>query len=379
MNNLNFSGNQAGIILSVSGLTTIISSILGTLIAGKILTVNRLLNICYFLASINMIVLIYQTRFTFVLVTYLLYTLSMGCTNGCINAIIFSHEKNAKKNFSGIQMWGSIGWISAGWLFSMVWLRNVDSIVAMVRLSYALKISACISIVLFLYTFTLPHKKLDKKEKVSILPKEAIVVLCRPQNLFICVLLFIIFSSFQYYIFSIGPFLRQSMYNESLIIPLMSVAQISEALCLGVLGYFIMKRDYKFVMFVGLICNLWRFVALFLGSSVPLILSALISHGLASAFFFTTACIYLDSQCENNYARAGVQQIACILSYGMGASFGNLSAGRMNTLFESKISEFVNYKAVWLIPTLICGFIVILFVVFSQRHKKPIIQMNERK
>lgn len=363
INNLNFSGERAGIILSVSGITTILSSILGTLVADKILTLNRLLGLCYLMASINMFIFIFQTKFELVLIVYLLYTLSIGCTNGCVNAIVFKYETNAKKNYGGIQMWGSIGWISSGWLFSIVWLRNVEGVAAMNRLSDALKISAVISMLLFIYTFSLPHKKSEHHDKTSILPKEALAVLKKPKNFFVICLLFVIFSSFQYYLFSISLFLKQNQYNSSIIIPLMSIAQIFEAIGLAFLGYLLLRKDFKFMMTVGLLCNLWRFIALFCSSSFLVVLSALICHGLASAFFFTTACIYLDSQCENHYARAGVQQIAGIVSYGIAASFGSLWAGQMITLFESKNEGMVNYQGFWSMPAIIGIIVIILFVI----------------
>ncbi len=367
---LNFSGDQTGVILSVSGITAILSSILGTLIADKILTVNRLLGICHLFASIFMILLTFQTRFQFVLIFYLLYTLSFGCTNGCVSAVVFHHEKDAKKNFGGIQMWGSIGWISAGWLFSFFWMRNLDGALAMSRLADALKVSAGISLILFMYTFTLPLKKIDPQTQKSLLPREALAVFAKPQNLFLAVMIFITFTSFQYYLFGIGPFLQQSHYSESNIMPLLSVAQIAEAVSLGVLGYFILRKDYKNVMVIGLISNLWRFFALMINPTFPFVLSALLCHGLASAFFFTASCIYLDSQCKDSTARPGVQQIVIMLAYGMGASLGNLSAGRTVTLFETSATGIVNYSSFWGVPLVVNVVTFILFLAIFKPHLK---------
>lgn len=365
---LNFSGDKAGIILSMSGITAILSSIIGILISGKLITVNRLLGICHLLAAAFITILTFQTRFGCVLFFYLMYTLSFGCTNGCVSAIVFQHQKDARKNYGGIQMWGSIGWISAGWLFSFIWLRNLDGMMAMSRLVGALKISGGISLLLFIYTFFLPQENKESFTRKSILPREALAVFVKPQNLFLAALIFITFCSFQYYIFAISPFLLQSHYDAAAIMPLSSIAQISEAIALGVLGYFIVRKGYKSIMIFGLTCNVLRYVALLISPALPVVLPALVCHGLASAFFFTATCIYLDSQCEDSSVRSSVQQIVSILAYGLGVSFGNLFAGRASTLFETTVDGVVNYAAIWGIPFVVNTVTLILFLLFFKTH-----------
>ncbi len=370
MKYLNFSGDRAGIILSMAGITAILSSITGVLVSGKLITVNRLLGICHLLSAVFITILTFQTRFESVLFLYLLYTLSFGCTNGCVSAIVFQNQKDAGKNYGGIQMWGSIGWISAGWLFSFFWLRNLDGVSAMSRLVDSLKISGGISLLLFVYTFFLPQKKLEFYTRSSLFPKEAIAVFKRPRNLFLAAVIFVTFCSFQYYLFAISPFLLQSHYDEAVIMPLSGMAQISEAVSLGILGYFITRKGYKNVMLFGLACSVLRYAALLVSPALPVVLTALICHGLASAFFFTAACIYLDSQCEDSTVRSSIQQMVSVLAYGFGVSFGNLFAGTASTLFGAEINGVVNYTAFWSIPFAVNTVTLILFLLFFKTHSK---------
>lgn len=361
---LNFSGDQAGIILSMSGITAILSSIIGALISGKLITVNRLLGISHLLAAAFIIILTYQIQFKYVLFFYLMYELFFGCTNGCVSAIVFQQQKDTRENYGGILMWGSVGWISAGWLFSFTLLRNLDNMLAISRLVDALKISGGISILIFIYTFFLPRKDVESSTRKSILPREALDIFIKPQNLFLAFLIFITLCSFQYYIFGISPFLLQNHYDTAVIMPLSSIAQISEAISLSILGYFLVRKGYKRIMVFGLACNALRYIALFSSSTFPAVLIALVCHGLASAFFFTGACIYFNSQCKNSSVRSSVQQIISILAYGIGVSFGNLFAGRASTMFETTIKGFVNYSAFWGIPFAVNIVILILFIIF---------------
>lgn len=376
MNYLGYSGERAGVVLSVSGITTIISSILGTMLSNKFFTVKKLYGLCHLSAGIFMLIYVSQKNFIAVLVMYVLYTLAYGCTNGCVSAIIFENQSNSKKDFGSIQMWGSVGWIFAGSLYSYIWMRGVTGQEATLRLAIGLRFAALVSIIIFLYSLTLPDNKIDVvTNRKSKIPIEAIQILKKPKNLVIAVYEFLVFASFQYYLFAIGPFLQQAKYKEVLLMPIMSIAQFSEAIALAILGYFILKKGFKKVLIVGLCFNLWRFLALSISQSVPVVISALICHGLSSAFFYSGALVYLDANCDDDVARPGIQQIISILSYGIGASVGNLFGGKMTNIFENSKTGYVNYTYFWGTQFIIC---LVLFIIFISLFEKYGTQKLER-
>ena len=378
---LNFSSSQAGIILSVAGITTIISPIMGTFIADRLISAERLLIICHLFASAFILVFSFQTSFKSVLVAYLFYMLVLGCTSGIATAIVFNHETDAKKNFGGIRMWGTIGWIASAWLFSYIWLRGAEGATALMRLGATLKVSSCISLILAVYILTLPKSKVNLKEKKTLFPVEALSVMAKPQLILLSVLMFLSFVSFQFYSFGMAPFLQQSGYRASDIMPLMSVGQIAETIGLGFLGYFLLRKSYKTVLSLGMLLNLWPYIAFSLGASFPLILLGILSQGFCFALFFTGACIYFDSQCDPE-ARSGVQQIIGIIAYGFGTSLGNLSAGQTASFFQisqTAATGSVNYSMYWIVPLVIDAVVLLLLVVFFKEESSQKKESSRRK
>ena len=360
---LNFTGSQAGVVLSISGITSIISPTIGIFIADKLISVERLVGICHILASAFMLILSFQTGFTAVLLFYMLYMLVLGCTSSFVTAIVFHHAEDARKSFGGIRMWGSIGWVSAAWIFSYIWLRGADGPTAFARLGDALKVSSGVSLLVAFYTFTLPKSHIDVKKGKSVFPIEALKVIAKPRLILLCILIFLVSAAYQYYSFGLAPFLQQSGYRQSDIMPLMSIGQVSEVIALSLLGFFLARFNYKTILAWGLVFNLWRFIALSLGSSVPMVLSGILCHGLYFAFFSIAVSIYFDSQCVAQ-ARSGVQQIIGIVSSGFGTFFGNLFAGQTITRFQTSSS----YLGFWLVPAVINVVLLLVLLVFFKEE-----------
>lgn len=321
---LGFSQGQAGTILAISGITTFLSPIIGIFIADKLMSVERLLGLCHFLAAIFMLILAYQKSYQMVILMYLLYMLVLGCTSGFTTSIVFQHDPDPKKNFGFIRMWGSIGWVVPGWFFSYIWLNKANETIALGRLGDILIVASVASLLLAVYTFTLPKSKVDMTGKISILPVDAIVILKNKQVILMLIAILIMYTSYQFYLFGMAPFLEQSGYNVSDIMPLMSITQIVEVVALGLLGLFLIRSSYKKVIIIGVVFNIVRYTALAMGASLPFILIGVVGQGLSFVFFFNVACIYLDSKC-NEKTRSDMQQIIGIVANGFGVFWGILS------------------------------------------------------
>ncbi len=369
---LGFSQNQAATVLSVAGITAFISPLIGILIADKLMSVEKLLGLCHLFAAGFMFFLSYQKTYGMVLLTYLLYMLVLGATSGFTSSIVFQHDPNPKKNFGFIRMWGSIGWIVPGWFFSYLWLNNVPETVVLERLADILTVAALASLVLALYTLTLPKSNVDLSVKKNILPVEALAVLKNKQVLFTLISIFGIGLSYEFYLFGMGPFLEQSGYDVSNIMPLMSIAQIVEVIGLGLLGVFLLKRGYKTVIMAGILFNIMRYGALAAGTSLPFVVTGIIGHGLSFAFFFNGASIYLDSKCDVK-SRSDMQQIIGIATGGLGVFLGNILAGLSAELFMIPGTSEIQYSGFWIVP-IILNIIILIGFIFIFKEDKSVVE-----
>ena len=115
-NNLGFSGVQLGIIFSLLPLATIISPFIGGQFADRYFPTQRVIAVLQLVGGIILILIANITNFTAMMWVMLLYCLIYAPTLALTNSIAFVNLKNSEKEFGAIRVWGTIGWIAAGWL-----------------------------------------------------------------------------------------------------------------------------------------------------------------------------------------------------------------------------------------------------------------------
>ena len=345
---LHFSGFQAGTILSMSAVSAFVSPLAGAFIADRLISAARLYGICHVLGGTVMGVLSFQTRFEPFLILYLIYMLLFGPTHALSNAVAFHHLPDSEKSFGGIRMWGTIGWIAVAWFFSFFWLRSSGDIMTS-RLPDALKLSAISSILLGLYGFSLPRTKLKRAFEKRIFPVESFRVMVHRDVIVLSGISVLVSFINRFYYFGTGPFLSQIGFRAENIMPAMSLGQVPEVFAMGLLGFFLKRFGIKRVLAIGVLMELGRFTAFALGFPTLLVLMGISFHGIAYAFFFTTAFIYLDRHCDR-LSRAGVHQLFAIINSGVGSLFGSLLAGKTLDVFKVSDSGLVNYHAFWVVP-----------------------------
>ena len=84
--------------------------------------------------------------------TLLIYMILYMPTLALVNAIALKQVQNAEKEFSGIRMWGTIGWIASGLIIGwMAWEANPGS------LGITFKVAAVVAAAFGVYSFFLPN------------------------------------------------------------------------------------------------------------------------------------------------------------------------------------------------------------------------------
>jgi MFS transporter, NHS family, xanthosine permease len=347
-NQLHFSGAQAGMVLAMSCVAAVISPWVGACVADRVISAERLLAFCHFVAATLMLALSTQTEFTSVLVLYLGYTLMTGPTVALTNAITFHNAPGGNKDFGNIRMWGTIGWIVVAWAFSFLWLRHAGGGVLQDRLPDALKLSAISSAVLGLYTLTLPKAGRRIEGPVRLFPHESLRVFVRPQILWIAAASLLIGIVDRYHYFGMAPYLRHLGFSDASIMPSMSVGQMVEAPAMAILGWMLARLGIKFTLILGIGAEIWRFLAFAWGGSIAIVFSGIFCHGLAYAFFFTAVYTYIDGHCDKT-SRTGLHQIFSIITSGVGSLAANLLAGACMDHFVPAGGE-ARYVWFWLVP-----------------------------
>jgi len=352
---LHFEQSQVGWILAMPALAAFVAPFITSHIADRYLRSEHLLALCHLLGAGMMLVLSQQTTFRSFLLLFFVYGLLFAPTIGLTNTIALHHAKDARRDFGGIRMWGTAGWVVVAWLFGYFWLRGGAG--SADRLSHALYASALASCVLAGYALTLPRASIERTPRTSVLYWQALKVFAKPSLALLCFLTFINSMVHQFYYFGMSPFLSQSGFASEHIMPTMSIGQVSEVIVLAVLWACLAKLGVKKALIIGALAQAFRYLLFAWGYS-PLVITGVAFHGVCYAFFFTTGYLYVD-QHSTPETRAGAQQIFTIMISGFGVFAGALLSGRTGQWLATPGTSHVNYHIFWLVPAAL-GFAVAL-------------------
>ncbi len=250
------------------------------------------------------------------------YQLTYFPTLALANTLAMKNISNPEKDFPGIRVLGTIGWIVAG--LGLTWLGWEKG----VEMFY---LTAGASLLLGLYSFTLPHTPPVKEGKVTarqILGLDALV-LFKDRNYLIFMLsslLICIPLAFYYQI--------TSRIVEMTGLPIgltMSYGQMSEIFFMLVMPFFFARLGVKWMLAVGMLAWVTRYALFSLGAPDEIrwmIIGGILLHGICYDFFFVTGQIYTD-QVAPRQIRAQAQGMLVLFTLGLGMAIGANVAGRI--------------------------------------------------
>jgi len=367
-------GDQISWFYAIQGIVSIFMPTLMGIIADKYIQPQRVLGLCHLVAGGFMLCcwwLGYQAGFGQELenkaLFITLYTLSVAffmptiaLTNTTAFTILKNNGLDTVKDFPPIRVLGTVGFILTMWFVNCaVW---EDGAFSMTLADNAHKfqytymqffVSGILSIVLFLYSFTLPQCKLEKKDqKVSLVETLGLNAfkLFKTKKL----ALFFIFSALLGMCLQVtngyaGPFITSFKGSADAAVAtsfaannatlLTSISQISEALCILMIPFFLKRYGIKVVMLMSMFAWVFRFGFFGIGNpampGVLLFILSCIVYGVAFDFFNVSGGIFVDQECEPSI-KASAQGLFMMMTNGIGATFGTLAAG-----------EIVNYYCSW--------------------------------
>ena len=366
-------GDKISWFYAIQGIVSIFMPTLMGIVADKYIQPQRLLGLCHLLAGGFMLGcwwLGYQAGFGQELsdksLFITLYTLSVAFfmpTIALANTTAFTILKNngldTVKDFPPIRVLGTVGFIVTMWFVNCaVWqdgsfsLTLADSAYKFQYTYMQFFVSGILSIVLCFYCFTLPECKVVKKEKVSLVESLGLNAfkLFKSRQM----ALFFIFSALLGMCLQVtngyaGPFITSfkgsadaaiaSSFAANNATLLTSISQISEALCILMIPFFLKRYGIKIVMLMSMFAWVFRFGFFGVGNpampGVIMFILSCIVYGVAFDFFNVSGGIFVDQECEPSI-KASAQGLFMMMTNGIGATFGTLAAG-----------EIVNHYCYW--------------------------------
>jgi len=357
---------QNGLAYGTQSLGAIIAPFIVGLIADKFFAAQRILAILHLLGAGLMYYISTRTDFNSFYLILLLYMIVFMPTLALVNSISFKQMNNPEKEFAFIRVWGTLGWITAGLLIGwLAWEQNGT-------LVNTFKINAVVSLVLGLFSFTLPDTPPgNTSAKVSvrdILGLDALKLLKDKNFLLFFISSLLICIPLAFYYQETNLFLNEIKMTRAA--AKMSMGQMSETLFLFLMPFFFVRLGVKKMLLMGMIAWLLRYVLFAYGNSndgIGLLYLGIILHGVCYDFFFVTGQIYTDEK-AGPATRSSAQGMITLATYGVGMLIGFWVAGIITDHYKTADGHI--WKNIWLIPAGISAVLVVLFGLFFKDKKK---------
>jgi len=403
-------GADIALFYTVQGIVSIFMPAIMGVIADKYVQPQKLLGYCHLFAAVFMFGAWYygmtHDRLEF-WPFFSLYTLSVAFfmpTIALANTVAFSTLKRSGldtvKDFPPIRVLGTVGFIAAMWFVNCFYIADGSAGFSLnnplgngaedPRFQYSVNqliSSAALSLVLFLFCMTLlpkcavAGKGQPSKGIVSILGLDAFKLFRQKKMAIFFIFSMLLGVSLQitngYATPFISSFKAMAEYADSFgannATLLTSLSQISEALCILLIPFFLRRFGIKKVMMIAMLAWVFRFGCFGVGNpggGVWLFVFSMIVYGVAFDFFNVSGALFVEQETDPK-VQASAQGLFMLMTNGIGATFGTLAAGEVVNHYCSWTANQPSYligdwQTVWLI---FAGYALVVFVLFALLFK----------
>lgn len=351
---LKFSGTQIGLAYGTAAIAGMLSPFFVGMVADRFFATQQILavlhlagaGLLYYASTITQ----FEALYGVLLIYYLCYMPTLALTN----SLSFHQLSDPEKQFPGIRVLGTIGWIVAGLLIGTMKIESQGT---------PMQIAAAMSAILGVFCLALPHtppKKEGSATLAGILGLDALQLLRQPSFLVFVVGSFLICIPLQFYYSFTNPFLNEIGVENAA--GKMTFGQMSEIVFMLVMPVFFARLGVKYMLLVGMLAWTLRYVLFAYGnaqSGMWMLYLGILLHGICYDFFFVTGQIYVDQK-AGRAIRGAAQGLITFVTLGVGGFIGTALSGWVVEHFKTGEAAH-NWQSIWLVPAAGAGVVMVLF------------------
>jgi nucleoside transporter len=267
------------------------------------------------------------------------------------------------RHFSGVRVWGTIGWIVAGLVISYLFAWDAPEGIAHGALRHTFLMCALASLALGLYSFTLPRTPpLPQPGRTGLgaLAGLDALVLLRQRNFavfFAASVLICVPLAFYYQ--NANQFLTEIHVAHAT--GKQTLGQMSEVLFMLLIPVLLRRYGMKTTLLLGMLAWACRYLLFAFGDAGALAFMLILGialHGACYDFFFVSGQIYTDSKAGAEH-KAAAQGLITLATYGVGMLVGFWAAGRIDDAYLANGAH--DWHAIWLYPAAFAAVVSVLF------------------
>lgn len=358
-----FSPTQATALNANVYLGAMISMLFAGYLADRVINSERLMAICHILGA-GLLYLMSQltdpSQYWLLFAVTFCYSLVFNPTLSVINSLTFRNVPDSGRDFPGLRVFGTVGWICAGLLIDRIFSGStpgVDgkSIPNTIATSGPLVQASVISLLLGIYCLVALPKTPPTGAGAGALDFLRALAMLKDFSFAVFFVITLVASiAMGMYFNSAGDFLGKGVGVEN-VGSTLAIGQGVELLLLVMLPFFLKRYGLKPVMAVGLFCWALRYLLFaYATPDVPWFYMAIIGvalHGFCFDFFFAAGFIHAD-KCAPDDLKASAQSLLGFLVYGLGTWLGTITSGQLSERFKTP-SGGTEWFGYWMVPSVV--------------------------
>jgi nucleoside transporter len=398
-----FSGKFIGFAFGTAAIAAMIAPFFVGMIADRFFSTERLLFVLHFVGALLLFwlssVVTPQVLYFGMIAYFLTYMPTLALTN----SISFHHLDDPARQFPGVRVAGTIGWIVAGLLVGSLFMTGTslfhpvlvgfhlenpfglpftfklgDDLLASTKIestSIPMQIAAVAQFILAFFCLMLPHTPPARRDTGAsvrdILGLDALALMKQWSFFVFVVGSFLICIPLQFYYTFTNQFLNE--INVANAAAKQSYGQMSEIVFMLLMPLFFARLGVKWMMLAGMGAWALRYVLFAYGdttsnAAIAMLYMGIILHGICYDFFFVTGQIYVDNKAPI-HVRAAAQGFIAFVTLGLGLFVGSIVSGSVVDHFATPGAAIPhNWQAIWLVPAAMAAVVMVLFALLFHDH-----------
>ena len=335
-------GTEIGYFYSMQGVVSIFMPAIIGIVADRWIPAQRMLGICHLVAGVFMILTAwygataeggvdFATIFSLYSVSVAFYMPTIALSNSVAYTALRQAGMDTVKDFPPIRVFGTVGFILTMWFVDIMGFQTNQ---------WQFVTSGVLGVVLFLYSFTLPHCPVSKADTHISLSDafglKAFALFRQKQMALFFIFSMLLGVSLQitngYANPFISSFAAQSEFADTFGVQhaniLISLSQISETLCILLIPFCMKRFGIKNVMLISMFAWVLRFGLFGVGdpgSGVWMFILSMIVYGVAFDFFNVSGSLFVDQNTAPEI-RSSAQGLFMLMTNGVGGTIGVIAA-----------------------------------------------------
>ena len=307
---LDFTGLQIGSFFATMGIASLFMPAVMGIIADRWIPAQKLLGICHLISGAFLVAAASQTAYaplySCMLLSVMFYMPTIALSNSVAYNALDLAKLDTVKHFPPIRVWGTVGFIAAMWFVDLTHIGGIQ-----IKLTaWQLYVSAFLSFVLAVYSFSLPGCSVDRNVKsqswIDTLGLRAFALFKEKRMAVFFIFSMLLGAALQItnafgdtYIQNFGS---MPQYADSAIVKhsviLLSLSQMSETFCILLIPFFLRRFGIKKVMLISMLAWVLNI----------------------------SGSLFVEKETSREI-RSSAQGVFMIMTNGFGAFFGSYAAG----------------------------------------------------